>query len=95
MQPALLRMIRQVAEAGRRAGKPVAVCGEIASDTRLVPILVGLGVNELSMTPTAVPIVRAALTGHSAQELKALAEKVCRMSTVIEVEAACKDFLHS
>ena len=94
MQPALLRMIRQVAEAGRRAGKPVAVCGEIASDTRLASILVGLGIDELSMTPTSLPAVRAALTGYSAQELTALAEKVCSMSTVAEVEAAYEDFLH-
>jgi phosphocarrier protein FPr len=92
MQPALLRMIRQVAEAGRSAGKPVAVCGEIASDARLAPILVGLGVDELSMTPTALPAVRTALTGQSAQELAELAEKVCKMSTVAEVEKVYSDF---
>ena len=44
MQPSVLRFIRQVAEAGRNAGKPVAVCGEMASDIRLAPVLVGLGV---------------------------------------------------
>jgi phosphoenolpyruvate-protein phosphotransferase len=92
MQPALLRMIRQVAEAGRNAGKPVAVCGEIASDVRLAPILVGLGVNELSMTPTALPAVRTALTGRSAQELAELAENVCKMSTVAEVEKVYSEF---
>jgi phosphoenolpyruvate-protein kinase (PTS system EI component) len=92
MQPALLRMIRQVAEAGRSAGKPVAVCGEIASDVRLAPILVGLGVDELSMTPTALPAVRTALTGRSAQELAELAENVCKMSTVAEVEKVYSDF---
>jgi phosphotransferase system enzyme I (PtsI) len=85
-------MIRQVAEAGRSAGKPVAVCGEIASDARLAPILVGLGVDELSMTPTALPAVRTALTGRSAQELAELAEKVCKMSTVAEVEKVYSDF---
>jgi phosphocarrier protein FPr len=87
MQPALLRMIRQVAEAGRRAGKPVAVCGEIASDTRMAPILVGLGVDELSMTPTALLAVRTALTEYPREKLTELAEKVCSMSTVAEVEA--------
>jgi phosphotransferase system enzyme I (PtsI) len=85
-------MIRQVAEAGRSAGKPVAVCGEIASDVRLAPILVGLGVDELSMTPTALPAVRTALTGQSAQELAELAENVCKMSTVAEVEKVYSDF---
>ena len=88
MQPALLRLIRQVAQAGRGAGKPVAVCGEIASDTRLAPLLVGLGVDELSMTPTALPAVRAALTQRPGAELTALAEHVSNLKTVAEVEEA-------
>jgi phosphoenolpyruvate-protein kinase (PTS system EI component) len=88
MQPAVLRLIAQVAEAGRRAGKAVAVCGEIASDARLAPLLVGLGVDELSMTPTAIPAVRAALIAHAGQELSELAQKVLQMKTVAEVEEA-------
>jgi phosphoenolpyruvate-protein phosphotransferase/dihydroxyacetone kinase phosphotransfer subunit len=92
MQPALLRLIRQVAEAGRRAGKTVAVCGEIASDVRLAPLLVGLGVDELSMTPTAIPAVRAALTRRSSQELSDLAERISRLKTVAEVEQMLSDF---
>jgi phosphoenolpyruvate-protein kinase (PTS system EI component) len=89
MQPAVLRFIAQVADAGRRAGKPVAVCGEIASDVRLAPLLVGLGVDELSMTPTALPAVRAALARCSAQQLSDLAQKVLQAKTVAEVEQAC------
>ncbi len=87
-QPALLRLIRQVAQAGRAAGKPVAVCGEIASDPRLAPLLVGLGVDELSMTPTALPAVRAALTQRPGSALAALAERVSHLKTVAEVEQA-------
>jgi phosphocarrier protein FPr len=91
MQPAVLRLIRQVAEAGRRAGKPVAVCGEMASDIRLAPILVGLGIDELSMTPTAIPQVRSALSGWSDEELTAIAAKVIQLKTVAEVEQAYLD----
>ena len=91
MQPAVLRLIRQVAEAGRRAGKPVAVCGEMAGDVRLAPILVGLGVDELSMTPTAIPQVRSALSRWSNEELTAIAEKIGRLKTVAEVEQAYLD----
>jgi len=86
MQPALLRLVHEVAAAGRNAGKPVAVCGEIGSDPRLAPILVGLGVDELSMTPTALPVVRAALVRRSSQELSEMAEKVLTLKTVSEVE---------
>ncbi|HCI79949.1 MAG TPA: phosphoenolpyruvate--protein phosphotransferase, partial [Ktedonobacter sp.] len=86
MQPSALRLIRQVAAAGNRAGKPVAVCGEIASNALLAPVLIGLGVDELSMTPNAISAVRAALSGHSLQELRELAERACQASTVAEVE---------
>jgi phosphoenolpyruvate-protein kinase (PTS system EI component) len=92
MQPAILRLIKRIAEAGRQANIPVAVCGEIASDPRMAPILVGLGVDELSMTPTAIPGVRAALTQKSAQEIATLAEKVLHLQTVGEVETAYAEF---
>src|SRR2546421_7696557 len=92
MQPAVLRFIAQVAAAGRRAGKTVAVCGEIASDVRLAPVLVGLGVDELSMTPTAIPAVRAALAHRKTKELAELAQKVLQAHTVSEVEQISKEF---
>lgn len=86
MQPSTLRLIAQVAQAGRRAGKPVAVCGEIAGDARLAPLLVALGVDELSMTPTALAAVRSELARWSAEQLAALAEQFMRAKTVAEVE---------
>ncbi len=89
MQPAVLRQIRHLANAGRNKGKPVAVCGEMAGDPTLAPILVGLGVDELSMTPTAIPTVRAALERFSFQQLSEAAEQVCRASTVEEVAKLC------
>ena len=92
MQPSVLRLMRQVATAGNRAGKPVAVCGEIASNPLLAPVLIGLGVDELSMTPNAIPAVRAALVGHTLQELRELAERACQASTVAEVEQICRKF---
>ncbi|GAC1423765.1 MAG: phosphoenolpyruvate--protein phosphotransferase [Ktedonobacteraceae bacterium] len=94
MQPSVLRFIRQVAEAGHNAGKPVAVCGEMASDIRLAPILVGLGIHELSMTPNALPAVRAVLTGHALSDLKDLAARVCAVGTVAEVEQICNSFIN-
>lgn len=92
MQPAVLRLIAQIAEAGRQAGKPVAVCGEIASDVRLAPILIGLGVDELSMTPTALPGVRAALANRTAGQLLDVAHKVLQAKTVAEVEQISTEF---
>ena len=71
--------------------QPVAVCGEIASDVRLAPLLVGLGLDELSMTPTAIPSVRTALITIPVQKLLDAAEKTRRLKTVAEVEQVCND----
>ncbi|MBE3560417.1 MAG: phosphoenolpyruvate--protein phosphotransferase [Ktedonobacteraceae bacterium] len=86
MQPAVLRLIHQIAQAAHAAGKLVAVCGEIGGDVRLAPVLVGLGVDELSMAPTSLPQVREALTRKSSQEIVELARRVLQLATVAEVE---------
>jgi phosphotransferase system enzyme I (PtsI) len=59
--PAVLRLIAEVGHAGRAAGKPVGVCGEAAADPLLAIVLVGLGVQTLSMSPAALADVRASL----------------------------------
>ena len=56
-QPALLELVRLTAEAGRRTGKPVGVCGEAAADPLLAVVLVGLGATSLSCAATAIPAV--------------------------------------
>lgn len=63
-QPAVLAMIRAAAEGGRAAGKPVGVCGEAGGDPLAALVLVGLGVASLSMAPSKIGPVRAALRGH-------------------------------
>jgi phosphoenolpyruvate-protein phosphotransferase (PTS system enzyme I) len=77
-QPALLELIRLTADAGRRAGRPVGVCGEAASDPALALVLVGLGVTSLSMAPTSLPEVRQALVSHSLTECQAMAALALR-----------------
>ncbi len=94
-QPALLRFIHMIAQAARQAGKPVAVCGEMAGDARLAPLLVGLGVDELSMAPSALAAVRATLSKRSIKELTALANRALKLTTVAEVEALCREALFS
>lgn len=95
MQPSVLRLIRMIAQAGRQAGKLVAVCGEMASDPRLAPLLVGLGVDELSMTPTALAAVHTALSKRTLKELNAFAERALKLNTVAEVKALCEEFAHN
>jgi phosphoenolpyruvate-protein phosphotransferase (PTS system enzyme I) len=72
-QPGLLDLVRLTAEAGKRLGKPVGVCGEAASDPLLALVFVGLGVTSLSMAPVSIPAVRAAVAAHTLAECRGLA----------------------
>lgn len=71
--PAVLRLIREVGEAGRMNGKPVGICGEAAADPLLAVVLVGLGATSLSMAPTALADVRASLLEHSLDDARVIA----------------------
>jgi phosphotransferase system enzyme I (PtsI) len=59
--PAILRMIKMVVEAGRGAGIWTGICGEMAGDVLLTPLLLGLGIDELSVTGTVLPRVKKAV----------------------------------
>ena len=75
VHPAVLRLIARVARAGRAGGARVAVCGEAASDPAAIPLLVGLGVDELSVAPRRVPLVKAQVRSLDAEAAAALAER--------------------
>ena len=64
----------------------VAVCGEMAGDTRAAPLLMGMGIDELSMAPPALPGVRAVLMRTSARKLLETVERIGHLKTVGEVE---------
>jgi phosphoenolpyruvate-protein phosphotransferase len=73
--PAVLRMVRATVEAGHRAGIPVGMCGELAGKPDAVPLLIGLGLDELSMNAPSVPEVKAAIRKLSAEACRNFAEK--------------------
>ncbi len=79
VHPAMLRALRHVVEASRRAGKPVAVCGEMASDPGCALLLVGLGFNRLSINATALPRVKWAIRSVSLPQMESLAKKALLM----------------
>lgn len=82
--PAVLRLIKQLGDAGAAAGKPVGVCGEAAADPNLAVVLVGLGVTTLSMTPAALADVRASLLTVTLDEAKARAARALNGRTAAE-----------
>jgi phosphotransferase system enzyme I (PtsI) len=85
LHPAVLRMIRQVVDAGRSGGIPVAVCGEMAGDPLYLPILLGLGVDELSMNHMSIPMVKKVIRLINFKDAKQMAKQVLEMVTVEEV----------
>ncbi len=85
--PAVLILIGNAAEALHEKGKWIGVCGGVASDPQAVPILVGLGVDELSCTIPAIPAVKAAVRAYSLAQCRELAARAVTCSTPAEVRA--------
>jgi len=73
LHPAVLRLIAKVTEGASKHGRSVAVCGALASDAVAVPILIGLGVRELSMVPAAIPSLKALFARITSSECTRLA----------------------
>jgi phosphocarrier protein FPr len=80
-EPAVLRMIQQTVKAAHNRGIWVGVCGELASSPLATPILVGLGVDELSMNPPAIPAVKAAVARLTMSEAEAIAREVLQLDS--------------
>jgi phosphocarrier protein FPr len=87
LQPAVLRLINLVVGAARPRGLHVAVCGESAADPDVMPLLVGLGVDELSVAPGSVAAVLARMRTLDAAACRDLAAKALDSVTVAEVRA--------
>ena len=88
LHPAILRMLRLVVRAARHRGIPVAVCGEMAADPALLTLLVGLGLTEFSMTPTAIAVAKQLLRGVSAAEARRVAGRALKAGTAADIEKA-------
>ncbi|GAA2003717.1 phosphoenolpyruvate--protein phosphotransferase [Microbacterium ulmi] len=88
--PAVLRLIREVGDAGRVNGKPVGICGEAAADPLLAVVLVGLGATSLSMAPTALADVRASLLEYTLDDARVIAEAALTADDAAGARAAAR-----
>ncbi|RIK36644.1 MAG: phosphoenolpyruvate--protein phosphotransferase [Chloroflexi bacterium] len=86
LQPAVLRAVHQVVQAAHQTGIRVAVCGEMASDPRAAALLVGLGIDELSVSGPAIAPVKSTLRQWSLPQALGMAETVLTLDTVGDVE---------
>ena len=87
LHPAVLRLIAAAASAGAAAGKVVAVCGGVAADRFAVPILLGLGVRELSVVPAVVPAVKRQIRALRIDACRELALRCLDLDSAAEVRA--------
>jgi phosphocarrier protein FPr len=85
LHPAVLRLIAKTIEGAHKHGKWAGICGELGSDPFAIPILIGLGIDELSMNVPSVPMVKAQIRTFKTPELQALAQKALECSTAREV----------
>ncbi len=86
--PAVLRTLNRVCKAAKDAQIPISVCGEMAADPYHAPLLLGLGVRALSMTPRSIPVIKRLVRKLSMRECERFAEEALSMATVHEVEEA-------
>jgi phosphotransferase system enzyme I (PtsI) len=93
LHPAILRLIKHVVDAGHKAGIKVAMCGEMAGDPAYSMILLGLGLDELSMTPLAIPRVKRIIRRSTLKESRELLNTVIAFSTVGEIETYVRNYM--
>ena len=95
LHPAVLRAVRGVIQAAKNAGIPVGMCGEAAADPRMIPLLLGLGLDEFSVGAASILPTRAAIAGWGGEAAAQLAEAALACSTDGELaallETACGD----
>lgn len=93
--PAVLRALSQTVEAGHRHGKPVSICGEMAGDPLSIPLLVGLGFDQLSVAPYLIPDIKQTVRAVRAEECRALVSDALRCAEAAEVTALIHERLGS
>ena len=93
MSPSVLSLIKQVIDASHAEGKWTGMCGELAGDERATVLLLGMGLDEFSMSAISVPRIKKLIRNVNYQDAKLLAEKALQQPTAAEIERLVIDFL--
>ncbi len=93
LHPSVLMLIRAVIDAAHPHGKHVGICGELAGDPVAVPVLMGLGVDELSMNPGGIPRVKDIIRRLNITDARTLAENALKASRSAEVRRMAEEFV--
>lgn len=90
--PSIIRLIKMVALEGNRLNKPVSICGEIAADPLFTPLLLGLGVNELSVSARQLPSIKNTIRNLKLTQAVELANQILSLETEDEIKEALYDY---
>ncbi len=93
LHPAILRIIRGVVQSAHQAGIPVAICGEMAAEPAYSLVLLGLGLDEFSMNPVAIPKVKKILRMARFEETQILVDEIFQLSTGAEIERHVRNWM--
>jgi phosphotransferase system enzyme I (PtsI) len=91
--PAVLKLIKHTIDAGHARGIWVGICGQMASDPVVTPLLVGLGIDELSMAPSFVPAVKDIIRSVTSEQSRSLADAALAAGAASEVLAQCRKLI--
>lgn len=91
--PAVLRLVREVGRGAREAGRWAGMCGGLAADPLAAPILIGLGITELSVPPAAIPRLKAVVRGLTMPACEAIAERACDAESPGAVRAIAREIV--
>jgi len=92
LHPAVLQLVAAAASAGNAAGKLTAVCGGVAADHTAVPILLGLGIRELSVVPAAIPALKSQIRSLRIADCEKLAQSCLSLGSAAEVRGMIERF---
>ena len=95
LTPSVLTIIKSVIDASHAAGKWTGMCGELAGDEHATLLLLGMGLDEFSMSAISIPTVKKIIRSTTFADAKELADKALSMATAAEIEALVNDFNHA
>ncbi len=90
--PAVLRTIKKIVDDAKLAGKPLSLCGEMAADTLAMPLLVGLGLESLSISPATIPYAKRIIKSFNYEDAKKMADKCITVCYEAEIEETIQKF---
>jgi phosphotransferase system enzyme I (PtsI) len=93
LHPSLIRLLGEIGRAARAAGIPVAVCGEMAGEPMIAPVLIGLGMRELSMSAVSMGEVKASIREMTAADTEQLVARIRDLPTASDVRAVVTDYV--